>query len=212
MIGIIYKLSCSCGKNYIGHSFNYPKRIKKHYKNYFNKYIGKNQKLYNHLNECNIGPLYFMKLNEYDVPKKKDIFIYENDYVLEYDSVMFGLNMIYPIKNKELKRATLLNYREVKKDAITKTHKLYRALNPMKVKQWEKNKRNKQDKSKVADYQVGYRKKNKDKIKQQKTEPYNCLCGHIIQRVEIRRHTHTKKHHNQLIKTLLLCPIYKIIL
>jgi len=74
----------------------------------------------------------------------------------------------------------------------------YRAFRTIEEKkEYEKSymvKYNSIHKTKLKDYNVDYRTKNKDKIKENKNEKITCECGHIYTRNNKLRHKNSKKH------------------
>ncbi len=72
-----------------------------------------------------------------------------------------------------------------------RTRKEYRNDNKKHYKEWCED-----NKEQLKVYNLEYKKENKERIKQQQSQPFLCECGCSVLRAEKTRHQRTKKHIN----------------
>jgi hypothetical protein len=104
----------------------------------------------------------------------------EGGYIRTLDCV----NKIIPDRNQK-------EYREDNKEYKKDYFKKYNELNKDKIKEYYET-----NKDKIKEIRKQYRKDNKNKINENKSIPYNCICGSICRIGDKSKHFKTKKHIN----------------
>jgi len=95
--------------------------------------------------------------------------------------------------NRNIPHRTYQERYEDNKEKFKEYQKKYREENKEKLKEYEKNRKNKKERS---ENMKKYRDDNKEKLSKQKKERVECECGSIVNRSDLSRHRKSKKHIN----------------
>ena len=185
MLGCIYKISVGTDDFYIGSTFDFDERLKRH----INDSLSSKQKLYKAIrdNNCDFN---MEKLHDYKCETTTQLRIEERRV---YDELKPTLNMNRPHTTDEEKRIYQAeyckNYHQNNKETINLRHKQYIIQN--------------------AEFYKNYYKLNKEqlRLKQTKYEKANgfqvvCECGSSVKKINLKRHQKLPKHINLMkIKT-----------
>jgi hypothetical protein len=96
-------------------------------------------------------------------------------------------------ENKEEINKKKKDYRDKHKEIINKQVREYHDKHKeiLKIKNKERYQKNK---DKIINYQIEYRKNNKELISRKRNEKVNCECGCIVNKTNLSRHKISNKH------------------
>jgi hypothetical protein len=199
---IVYKITCNCGKIYIGSTRNFKGRLETHRRDSETKY----QDLYKCIRRC--------KSNVIMIPVNilygsgMDSKVLEQYYIDKFDSLENGLNShrAYnsPEYYKEYMKEHNKEYYQKNKVKITECVKEYRLENKLEIavkkkEYYQKNKAKKKEyqqkhKVEIAARKKEYRQKHKMELAAKRGTKHECECGQEYTHTHKARHYRTAKH------------------
>ena len=198
---IIYKLVCKdldVKDLYVGHTTNWKQRKRKHKSNCNNTlFEGYNSKIYKMIREYKGWNNWEMiEIEKYPCNDEREARARER---FQYEQLYASMNTVRPLRtedekkeytkeynkkyreeNKEVLSQKKKEYHQKNKEVLSQKQKEYREKNIERIKEYDRNRSNKEERNKKNNIQRG--------------KKYTCSCGSEIRKDSKARHERTPKH------------------